>query len=101
MTVPAEVKPETEHVTGVDPWVADLNSAFAPDGCQSTVGFDDHPCDVTPQWYVEVEIHQYAVANPNWEGKLCNSCLSGWLEWASQEPDAIRVVSVNPIVTGD
>lgn len=95
-----DVKPHKNATTDADPWVSDLDSSFAPGDCQSTVGFDIHPCDATPKWYVEIEIDEYAVANPRWEGKLCNSCLSGWLEWAAEEPHSVRVMSVNPIVRG-
>lgn len=42
-----------------------------------------------------------SVANPKWEGRLCGDCLTGWVEWAAEDPDGIRVVSVNAIITGD
>lgn len=83
------------------PWVSDLHSSFGHGQCQSTVGFQDHPCAGSPAWYVELEILEYPVANPRWEGKLCNACLAGWEVWAVEEPAAIHVLSVNPIVSGE
>lgn len=100
-TVAPPLVPATAPVISEDPWVSDLDSAFASGECQSTVGFDNHPCEGAPQWYVELEVWGQPVANPRWEGKLCNACLAGWLEWAAEEPDAVRVVSVNPIVAGN
>lgn len=93
-----EVAPATPTLSREEPWVADLQSSFAAGDCQSTVGFDDRPCAGTPQWYVELEVWGQPVANPRWEGKLCQPCLTGWLEWAGEEPEAVKVVSVNPIV---
>ena len=84
-----------------DPWVSDLRSSFGSHECQSTVGFEDRPCEGFPQWYVQLKISEYSVANPEWEGKLCNPCLAGWREWANHEPGAIRVISIQPIVAGD
>lgn len=95
------VIPAAQTAITDDPWVADLDSSFAPGECQSTVGFDDHACEGAPRWYVELEVREYEVANPRWEGKLCNSCLAGWLEWSAEDADAVEVVSVSPIVTGD
>jgi len=51
-------------------------------------------------WYVELEILEYPVANPLWEGKLCNACLSGWKVWAMEEPEVIHVISMTPVVSG-
>lgn len=99
--VASGVVPATHPTISEDPWVSDLDSSFAAGECQSTVGFDNHPCEGAPRWYVELEVWENAVANPRWEGKLCNSCLAGWLEWASEEPDKVRAVSVSPIVTGN
>jgi hypothetical protein len=82
-----------------DPWVSDLHSGFAEGQCQSTVGFDNHPCEGGPTWYVELEVQDQPVANPQWEGKLCNACLAGWIEWSSEDPDSVVVVSVNPIIS--
>ena len=82
------------------PWVSDLHSSNDSGECQSTVEFDSHACEGTPQWYVELEMSALAAANPRWEGKLCNACLAGWREWAQEEPDRVRVVSVHPIVAG-
>ena len=82
------------------PWVSDLHSSNNSGECQSTVEFDSHACEGTPQWYVELEMSALAAANPRWEGKLCNGCLAGWREWAQEEPDRVRVVSVHPIVAG-
>lgn len=93
-----EIEPATPALSREEPWVADLQSSFAAGDCQSTVGFDDRRCAGTAQWYVELEVWGQPVANPRWEGKLCNPCLTGWLEWAAEEPDAVKVVSVNPIV---
>ena len=59
------------------PWVADLHSESADEGCQSSVAFDDHPCTGSSRWYVQIEIHDYPVANPRWEGKLRDACLAG------------------------
>lgn len=84
-----------------DPWVADLSSESSAGECQSTIEFDNHPCESDSAHYVELEIQGYPVANPRWEGKLCQACLTGWQEWAIEEPDAIRVVSIHPIVMGD
>ncbi len=83
-----------------DPWVADLDSAFADGECQSTVGFDNHTYSGAPQCYVQLEVREQGVANAHWAGKLCNPCLVGWLEWAAEAPGTIKVVSVNPIVVG-
>lgn len=82
------------------PWVSDLHSSNDSGECQSTVEFDSHECEGTAQWYVELEMSALAAANPRWEGKLCNGCLAGWREWAQEEPDRVRVVSVHPIVAG-
>jgi hypothetical protein len=95
--VPA-VEPVSPVLSREEPWVSDLHSSFAEGDCQSTVGFDDHPCAGTPRWYVELEVWDHSVANPRWEGKVCNPCLTGWLEWAEEEPDGVKVVSVNPII---
>ena len=99
----AETGKLTESTSGSDqdPWVADLHGSSADGECQSTIGFDDHPCAGTPQWYVRLEILGYQAANPLWEGKLCNACLAGWTAWAAEEPNAVRVLSVDPIVTGE
>ena len=94
------VAPQPYTSTDQDPWVSDLHSSFGQGECQSTVGFDDHSCAGTPHWYVELEVLAYPVANTLWEGKLCNACLAGWEEWAAEEPEAIRVLSVNPILSG-
>jgi len=83
-----------------DPWVADLNGSFTPTECQSTVAFDNHLCNATPYYYVELQLQQHPVANPRWEGKLCTACLAGWLEWSAEDTEGVRIVSVNPIVTG-
>lgn len=85
--------------TEQDPWVADLHTSTGHDECQSTVGFDDFACTVSPQWYVQLETLGYQVANSRWEGKLCNACLTGWLAWATEEPDAVRLITVNPILS--
>ncbi len=82
------------------PWVSDLHSPNEPGECQSTVDFDGHPCEGTPNWYVELQISALGAANPRWEGKLCNACVEGWLEWAKEEPERVQVVSVHPIITG-
>lgn len=66
-------------------------------GCRSTVGFDDHTCTDSSDWFVELEIRQYEVASPLWEGPLCGACLAGWREWEAEEPDAIQVLSATPI----
>jgi hypothetical protein len=96
--VPIE-QPVLEVSTTVDPWVSDLNGSFQSDDCQSTVGFDSHPCDSTPLYYVELNVVLTGLANPRWEGKLCNPCLVGWFEWATEVPEGVQVVSVNPIVS--
>lgn len=83
-----------------DTWVSDLQSGFRDGECQSTVSFDDHPCAGAARWYAQLEIRMDSVASPHWEGKLCDSCLAGWRDWADEEPAAIRVVSVHPIVPG-
>ena len=83
-----------------DPWVSDLQGGSQDGSCQSTTGFSDHPCAGSQQWYVQLEMLEYRVANPRWEGKMCNSCLLGWRDWAAEEPDAIHVLSVSPIVSG-
>lgn len=98
--VPA-VDPVTVPAVGEDPWVADLDGESAHDNCQSTVGFSNRICDGSPRWYAQLEVWEYDVANPRWEGKLCDPCLAGWREWAAEDPEAIRVVSVNPVITGD
>lgn len=92
------VSPAPQLSPTQDPWVSDLESSFTPGDCQSTVGFDDHPCAGDPMHYVQIEVWQERVANPRWEGKLCDPCLTGWLEWAAEEPTAVRVVSVELIV---
>lgn len=81
-----------------DPWVADLSSDLKSSDCQSTIGFDNHPCEGAPAHYVELEIRGYPVANPRWEGKLCQACLTGWHEWSIEEPDSIRILSIHRIV---
>lgn len=92
--------PRVAVVTDQEPWVSDLRSTFRPGECQSTVGFDDHPCADSARWYVQLEIHVGSPANPYWEGRLCNPCLAGWRDWEAEEPAAIRVMSVDPIVSG-
>ena len=93
--------PEPTSLMQADPWVADLSSESRSGECQSTIGFDNQPCVGDSAHYVELEIRGYPVANPRWEGKLCPACLTGWQEWAVEEPDAIRIVSIHPIVWGD
>ncbi|CAM3450016.1 hypothetical protein NODU109028_17490 [Nocardioides dubius] len=83
-----------------DPWVADLHNDPDEGDCQSTVDFTGHPCTDVATWYVQLEIQSYPVANPRWEGKLCEPCLAGWRDWAEAEPHGVRVVSVTPIVAG-
>ena len=92
--------PAMQPMSEEGPWVSDLHSSHDSGECQSTVGFDSYECEGTAQWYVELEMSALAAANPRWEGKLCNACLAGWREWAQEEPDRVRVVSVHPIVAG-
>jgi len=93
--------PANRPISEEGAWVSDLHSSFDSGECQSTVGFDNHTCEGTFHWYVELEMSAHAVANPRWEGKLCSECLAGWREWAEEEPDQVQVVSVHhPIVTG-
>lgn len=99
MGASVKVMPDLLTPIAEDPWVADLHGNSGRD-CQSTVAFDDHPCGGTPRWYVELEILEYKVANPRWEGKVCSACLRGWQEWAVEESDAITVVSITPISGG-
>jgi hypothetical protein len=94
---PRLLEPDTRD----DPWVADLRGSSADGDCQSTVGFEDRTCEGEAHWYAELEAHMDGVANPRWEGKLCHSCLAGWREWAAEEPLAVRIVSVHPIVRGE
>ena len=102
-TKSTQVRPDlgTQLSTDTDPWVADLHGGGDENDCQSTIGFDTHPCDGTPRFYVELETLGYSVANPRWEGKLCRPCLAGWVEWEEEEPASVRVISVNPIIAGD
>ena len=92
---------DTQLITDTDPWVADLRGGTGDSDCQSMVGFDNHPCDDTADYYVELETPGYAVDNPRWEGKVCRSCLAGWVEWEREEPTNVRVISVNPIIAGN
>lgn len=92
-------QPLLEVLTYADPWVSDLNGSFQSDDCQSTVEFNSHPCNSAPRYYVQLLLDRSGLANPRWEGKLCSSCLVGWFEWATDEPDSVQVVSVSPIVT--
>jgi hypothetical protein len=87
----------SETHTASDPWVSDLHSATSETACESTVGFDDFPCTGSPLSYVELEVLEYQVSRPRWEGKLCSACLSGWQAWSAEEPEVIRVLSVAPI----
>ena len=32
------------------PWVSDLHGSYEPGECQSTVGFNSHPCEETSRW---------------------------------------------------
>lgn len=100
-TIGPAVDPVTVPAVGEDPWVADLADPDSHPYCQSTVVATDYRCEHIPKYYAQIEVWSYPVANPRWEGKLCNNCLTGWLEWAAFHPEGIKVVSVNPIVTGD
>lgn len=100
-TLEPAVEPGSLTTADEVPWVADLEGSAGPTDCQSTVGFDDQPCDGAPAWYVQLELWGQVAANPRWEGKLCNPCLAGWQEWAAEEPDSVNVVSVHPIRSGD
>lgn len=98
---PSAADTSTLPDTSEDPWVADLADPDSHPYCQSTVEATEHPCETTPKYYAQIEVWCHPVANPRWEGKLCNNCLTGWLEWAALNPEGIRVVSVHPIVAGD
>ena len=100
-TIAPALDPDTRPISEEGPWVSDLHGSNEPGECQSTVGFDDRPCEGSQHWYVELEISALGAANPRWEGKLCNACLKGWREWAEEEPDTVAVISVHPIVAGD
>lgn len=94
------ISPALVPLTDTDPWVADLHGSSDASDCQSTVGFEDHPCLDAAHWYAVIDVREYTVGNPRWEGKVCDACLAGWREWAAEEPAAIAVVSVHPIAAG-
>ena len=99
-TAAPALDPATHLIGENGPWVADLHGSYESGECQSSVGFDSHPCEGTPHWHVELEVSALAAANPHWEGKLCDDCLAGWREWAMEAPVSVRVVSVHPIAIG-
>ena len=99
-TAAPALDPATRLIGEDGPWVADLHGSDDSGECQSSVGFDSHPCEGTPHWHVELEVAALAAANPHWEGKLCDDCLAGWREWAKEAPVSVRVVSVHPIAIG-
>ena len=76
-TAAPALAPATRLIGEDGPWVADLHGSDDSGECQSSVGFDSHPCEGTPHWHVELEVAALAAANPRWEGKLCDACLAG------------------------
>ena len=83
-TAAPALDPAMQPMSEEGPWVSDLHSSYEPGECQSTVEFDSHACEGTPQWYVELEMSALAAANPRWEGNLCRACLAGWMEPSPQ-----------------
>lgn len=100
VTVDPGLAPALVPSLELDPWVADLCDGSGECSCRSMVAFDNFPCIELAQWYVLLDIYEPKAASPRWEGKLCNPCLAGWMEWSNEAPQTARVVSVNPIILG-